>query len=844
MAFLVCGANGNFSAAATWQVADATFSTASTSSTATALTTSYTTSSGTTPGAITVDALAVKVLVRAAGAATNNLILSLYNATDATEVTSASIPVSDIPAAAAGAETHGGWFLWKFGSNQNLTAGKSYVLRARLDSTSTGVSLGAIATTNYQRLLRTTTTASPASADQLFILGEWTTSATFTTRTATIDFTTTTVDLGAGAAAGFSYLPGICIGKSGTVNATTGSTIYCKVSGNITVFSGGTLSLGTTGTPFVGDVSIVFDTVSSGNYGLRGRAGATISLVGSPRTAGKSVVKAKLTAAAAIAATTLNVDTDTGWLSGDEVLITNTNTNGGPENEIRILNGNASTASMDVTAGLTYAHDGLATTCVARVLLLTRNVKVTNNASTSQRADHEIPDMGVTLQWCQFDGGCVTFNAPLTTASTLDYVCSRQNSGASSPALDLSPSDNVVLSNYVGALLSANTSVVLDAPAASANYRIQNAYVAHASGAAGVCVNLDQLPDLTVDNSLTGVECFGGVVGMYFTLSAGNNVTSVTGTNFDNFVFHGCDYGIRWQGAVSLGGAVMNSWDVRRCAVTGLLMNAGVATGWYDVKCVGWTGLGNGTFLDQNMHLWKIVFDNLLCDGQASHPSGTGFNLTGPQSWSLVDITFESCSIGATVGHTNADFDLAVSPTYGLNYQIKARNTIFSAAAVNWVINGAPGGYQHEDGYVASIRDDQTSGQHRVFRTRSSELCEADTSVFNSAAPSEKITPATAARKARSGYKQFAVAAGVTYAVSVYVRKDAAYNGNQPRLIARRNDSIAVTADTVVDTFAGGTGSWEQLTGNITPTYDGVLECYVDLDGTAGYVNVDDWSIA
>ena len=73
----------------------------------------------------------------------------------------------------------------------------------------------------------------------------------------------------------------------------------------------------------------------------------------------------------------------------------------------------------------------------------------------------------------------------------------------------------------------------------------------------------------------------------------------------------------------------------------------------------------------------------------------------------------------------------------------------------------------------------------------------------------------------------------------------AAYNGNQPRLIVRRNDAIGITSDTVLATYSAGTGSWNQLSGTTAAfSDDGVAEVIVDCDGTAGWTNIDDWSVS
>ena len=49
----------------------------------------------------------------------------------------------------------------------------------------------------------------------------------------------------------------------------------------------------------------------------------------------------------------------------------------------------------------------------------------------------------------------------------------------------------------------------------------------------------------------------------------------------------------------------------------------------------------------------------------------------------------------------------------------------------------------------------------------------------------------------------------------------------------------------MLDTMTAAVGTWEQLTGTTAAaSQDGVFEFFVDLDGTAGWINVDDWSVA
>jgi hypothetical protein len=128
-----------------------------------------------------------------------------------------------------------------------------------------------------------------------------------------------------------------------------------------------------------------------------------------------------------------------------------------------------------------------------------------------------------------------------------------------------------------------------------------------------------------------------------------------------------------------------------------------------------------------------------------------------------------------------------------------------------------------------------------------------DTSLFKLTTPSLRLTPNDATFKAESapldeGMKAV-VASGQTLTIWVWVRKSSAYNGNQPRIMLRRNDAIGVTADVQVgnpmsiakaENDTDTTIGWEQLTGT-TPaaTANGVMEFIVDCDGTAGWINID-----
>jgi hypothetical protein len=123
-------------------------------------------------------------------------------------------------------------------------------------------------------------------------------------------------------------------------------------------------------------------------------------------------------------------------------------------------------------------------------------------------------------------------------------------------------------------------------------------------------------------------------------------------------------------------------------------------------------------------------------------------------------------------------------------------------------------------------------------------------SSISDASPSLRMTPLSATVKLQSPNFIASVPSGQAATASIKVRKSvigdgAAYNGNQPRLIVRRDYGAGITSETVLDTStAAGDGAFETLTGTTsTVGANCALQFFVDCDGTAGWVNVDTFSI-
>ena len=120
-----------------------------------------------------------------------------------------------------------------------------------------------------------------------------------------------------------------------------------------------------------------------------------------------------------------------------------------------------------------------------------------------------------------------------------------------------------------------------------------------------------------------------------------------------------------------------------------------------------------------------------------------------------------------------------------------------------------------------------------------------DSVIFNgdNAQPSEKLIPLSTRIKFKSGSKFVALDNGQFTTIKVYVRIDSTYNGSSPRLILKSNPSVGILSNIVLNTFNLNTRNAFVLAQANTPsiTNDGVLEFYIDCDGTQGFINIDDW---
>lgn len=838
MAVLASKATGNFLTASTWGLVDST-SYLNAENGSEILTTAYsgTRSSAFTPGAIEIDGIAVKLSVRTGTTGTISVNLELDSDNSQVAGTEVTINCSDLPIAAT-TDANGGWVFFKFAAPVTLLAATAYQVAAKTSNASQ-VSLFRDGTAdNIARFLRTTTNQAPVAGDDLIVLGEHTGAGTGNDLTVTMNETAAT---DYGAASTSLVLPALAICKRGTLQyGTTAATNYIlRLSGHAIVYSAGTLNIGTTGTPIPRDSSAVleFDCAADGDFGLTRRAEGIIVAQGLSRTSGKNVVMAYLNTDEAVNSTSLGVDTDTGWLDNDQIVVAST-TRTATQSELGALNGNAGASSLTVDGfggaggGLANAHSGTSPT-QAEVGLLTRNVRVRAVSSTAMAFINVRGAGTLDFDWVEFyylgENATDKRGIELTAATSFNMnFCSLH---------DVEDGGIVMSGNYNNVVISDN---IL--------YNLSTSLVSQ------LCLNVGSTTGTVItitDNLFVTMNCASGNTSMVVSelvtnfsgntiVGAGNGSTStglafsesdVFCDTFNDNTFHSCP------------GLPMSN------NATGIMLEADNLKIWRN----GGPGLNlilsggyRGTFVFTNCLLFGnttanvdisdvvpyVVFKNCTFDSDASFSTTSNFRLTGTAN--MINMFLIGCSLSPTVAATN---DILFNSA--LTAFITAINSTFGGTTeIGTPSNMSPSSFFRSQKHDGSLDNTKTITKYGTVA--------AETTVRHTASGySWKMTPNNASNKLRLlGPTEFdtlkvAVGASSQVDISVWVRKDGSYNGNAPRLVLVGGMISGIASD-VTDSLTVGADTWEELTVSGTPSDAGVVEFYVDCDGTAGNVYVDD----
>lgn len=817
MAALLSCATGNFTNAATWALVDSTSLNDSIAAN-TVLTTSYVESSTFTPGAITIDAIAVKVALRVGTTGTISVRLAQGGATVAgTEVT---INVSDIHAGDVAANGGCGWYVFKFAAPVLLVAATLYTVSAKTSS-STQVNLFSSATTNWSRLLRTTTTQAPVAGDTLHIAGTFTAAATSSTIDVTMNSTATT-----------AYGQMTINNKSSLSYGFAAATNYYLKSQTIKVYGGASFSVGTVANiiPSGSTAVLEFNSASSGEHGLEIVGGGTLVVQGNPKTNWRSY----MTVDKAAGATSITVTDTTDWAAGDEIAYPTTNRTI-TQCEVKTIS-SITNATTYATAALTNAHSGTAP-YAAEVVNLTRNIKIRGMSNTNTAYLKFYTSASVDMDWAE-----LVF---MGTNSSAKYVVTA---GITTGSVDINGC--VWNSNSTSSSCAYNSFSLTTGSVSLTNNAIYNqggkGILFDGGGSATVNVTLSNNYAIRC----TGATCIEVSASAAFILTASNNKAvggSTNGVSFQITSFPMTISGVESHGNSSSGlllgspysGTTISNISCWNNGSNGAIVS-GSAVNRTSTVVDGITLFSNGAanLLLSGNAVGTFILKNIVANGGTSLPTPLGLSVSGNMDgYQLIN-----CDFGMTTGHTTADltsngYSLLFCTFYNCRFgssTLISGQSSFPITTINY-------------GGISSMNHNQVAGAVRTWSRMGTLI--TDTSIFRTNSPSARLSPISVEYKSEVCSRTVPCVSGGTVTVSAWVRKSVvgdgtAYNGAQPRLIVRANPAVGITTDTVLDTSTvAGDGAWEELTGTtISVTGDGALEFFIDCDGTTGWVNVDDFT--
>jgi hypothetical protein len=738
--------------------------------------------------------------------------------------------------------TASGWALFKFASNVTLTAASLYTVQVS-GTTAGNITPFRAAANDWARALRTTTAQAPASGDTVIVCGAYSGIGSVTSNTVTVD---------SGVTNAASYTVEIC--DHGTLAYSTAASInpYLKVAttvgttAGISGWCGGTFTMGTQASPIpstsTASLEFASTAVAPNNFGFDARSGFTISTGGTPLTYNSALLAADAAAGTGTVGTPLTTNVTTGWKAGDTVVIASTTQTKTQSEKIAVAS--SAGASLTLSANLANAHGGTGLT-IAEVINLTRNVSMFSTSATntgyvniqagaianlqstefynlgSATASKRGIDVGVTVA----AGGSCTINN-----------CSMHDFGPASATgifCNAATNTNVAISNCV--IYNTNGSCLATTSLTSATSNNSYSNIIGITSA-GVCFSLADL--MSNISNITAVGGTTGGISLADSMAAGQVMGTVSG-----LVAHSnTTIGINVTGITSYTnnpyGTISNITSWRNTTVGLNLTNAFGAI----IDGAGSNGgqlFGNGTVnITFASSCGNIYLRNMVLNAGTTLVCPVGLSISND----MKDAYIDNSTFGATTTFATGDISI---PAANIFSRFFARNCTFNSATTlaNQLTNMVEGSE------FSSARHQQTPGNHRSYKKFGT--LSPDAVIYHYQSPSTRMTPNSVNGKLISGYKKIAVPNGQTATVNVWVRKSVAgdgtaYTGNQPRLIQRADAATGNNTDVVLATATNAAnGAWQLLTATIAPVNDNcAVTLYIDCDGAAGWVNVDDWFVS
>lgn len=841
--YLVCGSNGSVASAGTYQVCDTT-STSDSEAANTALTTSYVTSSTFTPGAISIDGILVK-LASVAASPTGTMSIALDQGGSTVANTEIIVNVSDLPSCSA-ASNEGGWFLVKFGVTVTLAGATAYSVKGKTSSASQ-VNLYSSATTNWSRLLRTTTTQAPGTTDSVIIVGEWTAAATMTSRTATMDRVSNSNLLGTNNASG-----AVNIGKGGTLQySTSASTNYYlrlgtgTIVADLIVYNGGTLNIGTSGTkvPITSTAVLEFNITAGqadNKTGVFVRNGGTWNAYGIGAGSNPIAAWSMLTADVAAAGTVLHPADTTGWSNGDVVCITST-TRTTTDCESKTTSTIDSSTQVTLTAGVTVAHSGTGRTA-GEVGNITRNVKVRSTQSTMASTGGMYAVVRDTAQVSLSHVEMSAFSG--FAVGTRGVAIFTDTSAGGSCTIDRCTFHDCRNGGYfleglaTGSTVQLTRLVLYNMAAVTAN----GVAVQVAQPTSGVPV-LDTILVCLCGNTGLSASAVGFTL-RNFTLAGAQGSFAITASQSGNGNVLGSWYGVTVHssvGGLTIGGINASSVVGTPAAPMKVWRNSSTSSG-LAISGVAKTDLitiesplcfGNGA-ANLTLTVGQFLIRNATLDGDAS------FSVTTNMLASSGVFVFQNLSCSPTVAATT---DIT-APGSGMSHCYVYGGSLAGTTAVTGQTSGVPTSISFVRLHNVTVGG--VAGCYRAYCRNGTIFNEGTQLNTGGGTRSWKMTPNSATVKLLfpdplfPGVMQTYLAAytganPASIAVPIY-NDGSGGSGGAVRLVIPGGyaDGVgAVGTDLVATTTT--TGAWTTLTiSNIQPTSDCVIFWFVDCDTTCG----------
>jgi hypothetical protein len=830
MARLLCESNINFTDAS-WKVIHPTGYSMSEAA-STPISVAVTASTTWTPGAgLVYEGVLLRVATRVVSPI-GTLTVQLYNVSDAVVERSVTCNVSDISGGGTATPLQGNAY-FKFSSTYTTVAAKVYSIRL-LASVVNQITFFRTATaSDWSRAMVTSTTAAPASTDELYVNGPITGAGAVTVVTCTMNNTASTnfahMAVGENGRLVWGTTPGVNYLLNLTGITVTGTTANAGayLTGN------GYWEMGNSSTRMPATSTATLNLVSAG-LGASGNS-FIIRAYSTFLAYGQDVNRiAKAAANISASATSITTNVSTGWKNGDLIGIGATARSATPQFEQKALTADASGTTLSISA-VTNAKDGVAPV-QCDLINLTSNViiKGTSQAQTcsinkatgtgtinfdnvsfqfigSATASYRGIDLNglsatssdvINFRRCVFSSGgssCIFINTAATIENiTIDGCVFYGGNGLHIAIAAMSLAAGTCL---VKDVVSIGASIASAISILDENVEVNNIIVNAATGAFA-CV-------ITVARGLKPID------GIEVTCcSSSGLLVTLAETNISNLVLY-------------------------RTNQYGLLISTTRDSIINNVTSFGNTIANIG--LSANASFSNLYFNNVNCQAGVTNTSPIGLLTSNNYLW---NVKFSNSSFGTVTTHSTSDVNISTGLAGGQIIFIDS--TLASTTQVSNQANLGP-----KLQAISIQKSDGTSGVNRSY-FRGGRL-DSDSVIFDSSPRSARLTPISATNKLYVPAFKINVANGTGATVSIKVRKSntgagdsATYNDadDSVKLTLRSNAAAGSSYDSDIvaaSSTAASNGAWETLSYTLPSnvTDDTALEFWIECVGTGGFVNFD-----